>query len=676
MGLTIIGPIDVPFPAEIAAALVDVRQAWADDWDYRPEIDFAAGSAGIGGQGIGQVELRYRYGLTVRPYEAAYATVKPLDLLGWWVRIRIAGAQGVQTVWVGRITGETRRLYGSGTTRSGEQVFTAQEPLHLLEKIHVSQSWWNNDLTTFAIDWPPTFNRRDEANIEVGNRTTAKIVHPDPGGLSTYLFGGTSVWTREQMLEYVLVRFVDESGSSGPKWTYGGQADLLADITDSVEMDATQTAAELLGKIIDPRYGIDYRIVPVLDGDNVEGFSVEVFALAAEAAVFGGAKLPKNPNTVKIKASQTIDNITTEIIRTHDRRFGKIRVIGERVVSCFSLSFGESSLEAKWSAALETAYEAGTGVGADSVEAHDAAQASDRFRAVYQAFGPPMTWNFAGGKDPLLDANGTVLPYDITQQGGGAGAGIASSQMRIRRTLDWLPLREGFDYSKDPAVDENDNDRYPDLLPPAAWAYDDLLQRWLTLDKQGIGIAVSAAGIGVQFSAQPNHLLGKNHLAASAEGSQLPILDYAQMHVTIAVETDERLILEHDLDPAGSGPHDGVMDIMVAGAHCWVLSPHTVVGVDAAGKLQKSGDSRRVLRNDNARLALVMAGAIARYQSERNRAVVVVAGLHPWQGLLGQVLTVVEDGGDSHEIQAPITSIEWFNDPKSPTTTIRTGYAS
>ena len=77
MGVTIIGPTAAPFPAEATPAIVEVRKLWSDKWEYRPEIDFVAGTVSTGGQGIGQVELRHRYGEAMRPYDSAYATPEP-----------------------------------------------------------------------------------------------------------------------------------------------------------------------------------------------------------------------------------------------------------------------------------------------------------------------------------------------------------------------------------------------------------------------------------------------------------------------------------------------------------------------------------------------------------------------------------------------------------------------
>jgi len=436
---------------------------------------------------------------------------------------------------------------------------------------------------------------------------------------------------------------------------------------DAIPMGITQTAAEVVSRIIDPRHNLDFKIVPVLDGENDEGFEIHIFTLTSKDYSFSEKTLPKNPNTVEIKASETVDNISTEIIRSREKQFGKVRVIGDRTVVCFSVSFGQGTLEKKWTDVLETAYKAGTGNAADEPEKHDAAQASDQFRDVYQAFGVPSTWDFNGG----------VAAIKVDNEGSVSDAGGADYQMKVRRMLTWLPLRGGFDYSVDPAVDYNPAGHEPDLLPPQGWVYSKFLKRYVPLDTQGIGVSAAQGGVNVQLSASPNHQLALNELTAikgSAMSAGKLIFDYNTLHLTLAIETDQRLVLEHELSNDGTDPVDGTLDIVVPGAACWVLAPYTVLGVLDNGALKHS-TTTSVIRNDAARLAMIMAGAIARYQSDRARAVITIKGLLPWQGLLGQILSVVEDAGDAHIIQSPITSIEWTNSPDGPTTIVRTGFA-
>ena len=105
------------------------------------------------------------------------------------------------------------------------------------------------------------------------------------------------------------------------------------------------------------------------------------------------------------------------------------------------------------------------------------------------------------------------------------------------------------------------------------------------------------------------------------------------------------------------------------------MAPWTYLSVQAADPrfFDMSGPAR-VLRNDVDRLALVMAGAIARYYNTRARAEIEIVGLRPWGDLVGQIMTVIEEGGDTQEIKAPITAVDWIAGDR-PMTIVRTGFA-
>ena len=57
---------------------------------------------------------------------------------------------------------------------------------------------------------------------------------------------------------------------------------------------------------------------------------------------------------------------------------------------------------------------------------------------------------------------------------------------------------------------------------------------------------------------------------------------------------------------------------------------------------------------------------------------ITINGLAPWPLLVGQILTVVEQGGSAQQMAAPITSVEWTvpeGEYDTPTTKISAGFA-
>lgn len=652
MGVTILAPSTTTIPIPIAAPVVEVKPLWSDAWRYAPDIEFVRAARNIGANDLGVCELRRRYGNVKDVFETGFSSRPTLNLMGWWVRVSFVGEQGKQVSWIGRVEGEPRHPYGSATP-SGVQHWVAYEPMQLLRKTDIARSYWLVDGAEKTLGWTPDFNARDHRGLLVGNRSATK-------SNGCYLFGGTDLWTHYDAVEYVLNRFANEDGVSGPTWRLGGQSAILKRITSTVPLGETKSVADVLRTLIPPGMGVDYHVAPASDG----GFDVAVHTLVADDVSFNGVSLPRNPNTVTLKRSKALDAVTVNIVRSRENQYGRIRVQGRRIVVCCTLLGQDGSLAPQWSDALEDAYMAGTGTPGDDPADHDEARKVDKFRPVYRQWGAPSDWDHQFGEASVrLNASGEVVEG-------------ADHQNAVRRTLTWLPIREGHDYTvnvEGPPADGNVSGHEADFLPPAVWLYDDELQRYIPAEKADppISVSVSHTDLGVMLGANPNHVLALNRWSDAAGTEVEPVFDGAKMLATLAFESDHRLELEWEQFPAAQ-PSSGTLVIEDPQAELWYLAQSTVVGVDADGKFKVAGPI--VLRDDTARLSLLMAGAIARYHRERARAEITMEGLVPWGELLGQVLTVIDDGGDSQTIQGVITTVEWTGGDR-PRTIVRTGFA-
>jgi hypothetical protein len=572
-----------------------------------------------------------------QPYETDFSLKSRMNIEGWWVGVDLAE----QTVFVGQISNDVGDLYGS-VPAAGEQTWVAYSGAQMLRKSCVSESIWLVDGVEKLIGWVPSFNKRDHRNLLVGNRTSTKS-----GG--SYLFGGTDLWTRKDLVEYVLSRS-QLLTSAGMTWTFTGQTDILDGMSDTVTIDHGSTIDDLLRKIISPTMGVDFAVRP-----TENGFEVFVYTLSSIAVTFFTASLPANPDTVEINVTSALDVMRTRIVTSLDHTYDRIRVIGRRIVVCFTATMADNTLGIKWTSDLENAYKAGTGTPADAGSDHDAARKQDRFRSVYQLFGVPVT---KGIPAPMVDENGTVSLTDFS----------TDYQKVVRELLSWLPLREGFDYSVDPPTDNNLAGAEVDFSPPMVWILDPATNRYVLTEQNGIGVSISRTDFAIMLSATPNHLLALNHWSIAEDTQKDPIYDYATLVITLAVPTDQRLMLSY-------GATGGTtLDIVVPDAELWFLAENTVVGVKANGTLQTCGTTARVLRNDADRLAMIMAGAISRYATPRARAEIVIKGLIPWGDLIGQILTVIDDASGASRIESPITTIEWYLGD-SPETVIRAGFA-
>lgn len=674
MPITIIGPTPASVAVQSAdAVIVETKQFWSLPWRPAPELQLVRAVAAVSGQGLGSCELKRPYGKAKAPHDADLGMKVQEDLAGYWVRLRLLSAQGNQIVWIGRISNETRNIHMPNLTlQSGVQTWVAYEPLHLLQRIHVGRSIWLDNESQKDIGWVPDMNARDSRRLLVGNRSATKS-----GG--TYLYGGTATWSRFDYAEYILKWFVDESGFNGASWTLAGQANILKNIKDNVRFGATQTVASILRELIPNRQGLDFTIIP-----TDSGFLVYVFAMSAVATGYLGTVLPNNPRNVVVNRSQATDMLTVKVVRSRDQQYGQIRVRGKRIVVCCSLRGAKAaakanlntSLESKWPAATEAAYDAGTGTPADLSDKHDKARRSEEFDLVYQSYGAPVNWDHnGGGAAPFVALDG-IVKRNVA----------APFQSTVRETLTWLPLQKGFDYTTDPPIDNNPAGHEGSRLRPSAWlfepadALEDTTDRYVSAAESAISVMIPDNEWGVSLAANPNHLLALSHFAGAADTDILPKYDYEEMIATIAFESDQRLELGIDLNllypflsiPIISPPSSGILNIDDPDAEFWYLAPNTIVGTDADGNLKGSGGVGRVLRNDTPRIALTVAGAIARYFNERARAEITIKGYRAFYGLLGAILTVIEDQGVTFTIQAPITQVEIIGGDQ-PQTIVRTG---
>ena len=710
MGTTVIGQPAVDIPLWVGRGVVDLKQKWADDWQYRPELEVVSMENHSAASGIGSMTFQVRYGGDVKfPWDAGFHEVKSEHFNNWWARVRIVGedAQAGEidvdatfTAFVGRVSAEGRHVFQAKDEAGGRQDWVAYDGLRILQRIEITRSHWLDRGVERIIDWIPDFNARDARRQLVGNRSASRF-----GGAYIYdaanrnpTFPHSNLWSRHDALEYLVNRFVDESATDGPAWSISGDAlaalkgevsetsaddegdpgppvivrtDLSADV---FRMQPRQSALEAIAAIITPEVGVDWVVKPTLDG-----FEINVFALEPEEESTAGddVTLPRNTQLVEVTAGEVVDLIRNLIVHTEDRRFNSVRIIGRRMVTCCTLrgikaaADGVATLVPGWSPALEVEYEAGTGTPSDSARDHDEVRKSDRFRTVYAMFRAPDDWDLNSFRAAFqADGDGTPrFPVDTKR-----------IQRTVRSTLTWTPLEEGVDYEQNPP-DTSKQLPNPEFLPPLVYLRNQIGTKlfgtdiWVNAEDIGIHVSVLRNDWGVFLSASPNHNIALTQFDSSTAPTQLPpAWDYDDMIVTLAFELDTRFELRFEANnPNEDKRNDNELVIEAPDAEMWWLAGRTVVGLDAKRQpiLRPTGV---LLRDDTKRLRVTMAGARARHLTERGRAAITFNGVLAASGLLGQILTVVQAGGDTHQIQSAITSATWQFGPE-PTTSFSAGYA-
>ena len=216
---------------------------------------------------------------------------------------------------------------------------------------------------------------------------------------------------------------------------------------------------------------------------------------------------------------------------------------------------------------------------------------------------------------------------------------------------------------------------------------------YVQCDLNGMHVSHPYMDWGIVIDASPNHKLGFNHFPDlvgttatmnTTTENFLPY-DYDTLVATIAMESNHRIRLAHQLNGTMAAGDGSVKTILDREAELWVMLPNTVVdlttqpqsigeGSGPAGQLVTGGSEQRVLRNDIDRLQLVLGGEVARYGTERTKAVFTWKRFQDFGDLIGQCLSVVQQGQVITRVYALITSVEWTLG-KSPQTIVKAGYA-
>lgn len=746
--------------------IVEIRQHWWDEWTWEPDLDFTGGQVCVAADGVSEITIHRRYGLVKQPWESDYVTRSSWKINGWWVRVRFVGDGGtIRTVFVGQISTEERELHGADNGPSGLQEWTCYGPEAILEKTSIGRSFFLVPDAKSDADIPgvvkelgiaPDFNRDDDG--QTGNMTlyregeagTEEEEDYEPG--KCHLFGGTLEWSNYDIAEYLIAKFLDESDLEpepdqfGPTWRLAGQADTLKNLYRTVDIDKTESLLTILRHLIPLDRGLDFFIRPFEDEEGeLQGYEICVYSISDQEWSFGSQTIPANPNVVEFDSSVG-EGTTVQIVRSAEHKYGRLRLVGERIVVCGSLvgaearlainppqtvmwhSLGETpeglagglleesytatnvwtanKLRKCWSDGLETAYKTAGGratemdvatntIQADDIRELDEIRGGYKFQAVYQHFGAPDEWDMAdGGWAPKFGGNGEIV-RELVDGGTVTYQAIPCDyQIRIRRTLDWLPLLVGYDYS--PVIDAvgflidtdwpavlNDEVEKAELLPPFVLCYDSSWGTFVNVSEQyETSVKMSRNEWGFQLNVTPNHFFARNHWAEDPLTLTAPQLDWEDIIATIAIELDHRYCV--DLELPGARPSDGVRDEPVHDAHLWVLAPHTIlrgkrlqdtVTGEKDANVVTSGPFHRILRRDTEKMELAAAGAVSRYLAERVRAKFTARGLLPWGGLCGQLLGWINQGGDVTGVKAPITKVTWRVTQKKIETSVSAGFA-
>ena len=619
-------------------------------------------------------------------------------VFGWqdhYIALVAVPEQGMPyTFWCGYLPHQEVSLGGErqvGATLQWDAniVMTAYGLDYLLERRQIEPGGgsWIVDEAVNDIDrigWRPDFNRPHPLGSYLqGNRSDFLYDFQPPGGgpaLSTYVFGGesdTSVWSARDIIEYAL--FGSQSTidpDDEPHFLLGGDGavvDFLAEQERTISQEG-MSVRDLVAKMVDRRRGLEmwtkFDLVEV-DGFMLPSGLVELHleSISSDPIVVGDVTLPANPSGVDLDLADALEIeesvVTFDSVTTYDR----IAILGERVISCFTLGFETAGneftrLEAAWTPAMEDTYH----------ELGDPERANhDVVSAVYRLFRIPKDFFWLQGDSldlqpliPNFDNDGGII-LSLMQQ--------PTPWNRFIRILPNLPLTKRTDqlaeqqelrFEKPFAIVEVHDSNG---VPTGKWEFVDAKH------EDGVPSASVTPGdrggtIEVKFG--PAHLLARNHFDPEADptfqpSETEPVFDYERMLVTIAVEVDVRSKVNVVL---GSGSRELV--IHVPDAHVWIASPFTVDGLGVT-RTPHTYVGPRVIRDDTRRLREVAAAAKAWYGSDRRAVNISELGIFAPLPL-GTMVSTIQMEGEQKAVNTVVSEQRWNLDTENPTTGISTGF--
>jgi len=161
---------------------------------------------------------------------------------------------------------------------------------------------------------------------------------------------------------------------------------------------------------------------------------------------------------------------------------------------------------------------------------------------------------------------------------------------------------------------------------------------------------------------RPRYVLAKNHWTGAEPASRPPGFDYEDLVATVCLEADEHLRVVESSSGKPNAEFDRTLVIDIPDAELWIVAKGTVVGVDAAGALQRlylaSGD-RVKIRDDSSRLRAIAKLAIQWHGVPRYAGNVAINRLAPSNEVGWLIQTVTGGSGQSFDVNSCVTKRAW-----------------
>ena len=366
----------------------------------------------------------------------------------------------------------------------------------------------------------------------------------------------------------------------------------------------------------------------------------------------------------------------------------------------------EPVLEQAWTDAEEAAYKnaAADTPGYEQLDEDEQAQLNDKFRSsdrfdrVFTTFRIPRNWDWtiadtgpeSGGKkwfvNPRIYSDGSMdLPQQqvddalyFTNYTHNENEKQAAYRNADKCFLNYLPFKEGFDYSDNDPVDKNPVGSEPEFrrMFAAVKDRDGFWQYAEKVEPFGAAVRPLTRELAVEVRFRPQYMAAKNHFSDDdAPGQHTEEIeedgtDYTNLFVTGFIETDQYVRESYNLT---NYENKRILTIDIPDAELWFICPETIVDISATGCPVCYAGQSLLLRDDRPRLKAAMAAALGWYSKVHSRLEIRVRSIDP-----GIPIGSMVDNGDVTYIGVAcsvVTSVSWDFEGKPAATTIRTDFA-
>ncbi|MGE3666635.1 MAG: hypothetical protein AB7G51_08430 [Steroidobacteraceae bacterium] len=670
---------------------VFVRQRWNIDWTEITNLRCTS-IRQCAAPDVGAITIAWRFGPGRLTDGTVFEQVSELSLLGWFVKVEVAytdAAGDAQTyraygvIWEEDHERKGRQREGTEWLLSGEQTYIAYGLEFLYRRQIVDRTLFRKLTGSIqeirrALEFnAPNPFQVNENDQDHGNCSVATVVS------DVHLFDedleNAQPWTTRKIVRYLHHVFAPLGSNDWDRmqWTLDPAYVKYLPVDDRPRLAPHgRELGSVLDELLDRRRGLSWYVT--VDEANNRPL-VRPFSLAGDViALPDGGTVEPNEAQFTLYSDRATEAGPIMIKRSLNAQFDQVRVRGERVRSCFSVSFADGTLEPDWTTAERNQYNAGAsalgGYPADTAEREEwnaRARSKEELSRVFCCFRLPDT--FSSVRDGL---GGTEVSWLPSLEATGSSPGTAEPIYRPDcRLLNELPLRDLTDAGRAKRylapmvfvrVAAGDVDKYHPIEKLAELAQIEELGdgagvRWSAY----VRMAQHDAALWLEVSGGFRHALAKHasDFVAIADGSDdrlAPQYDWrADLVATVAMEAQRHVEAVWPED-AALGETDALRRLVIEigdRGRLDYMPQGTVEGLDEDGKLRHRTGSL-YLRDDRVMMRELARRAFLWYAKVRQAVRLPVQGFYPLLPIGGFVREIGDPEG-TESIEAAVTSVEF-----------------